>query len=338
MATKKKRARNAIRKPPELFEKTQKVVAQIEKTIGQPLITYWNSPSGSVCNNDVVGFYELLQKIGRKKRVALFLKSEGGNGQASLRIVHLLRQFTGQLTALVPLECASAATMLALGADEIRMGPMAFLSAVDTSLTHELSPIDNDNSRVSVELDELKRVLEAWKREGTDNDRNPYETLYQYVHPLVIGAVDRSSSLSVRLCTEILAYHMKNQRKIKQIAKRLNSDYPSHGFPITILEAERIGLNVNPLEPDLNDSLIELNELYAEMGQRAITDYDELNYHDNETLNILEARDIQVYYQSDKDWHYRSEERRWVPLNDKSSWRRIEKTKGRVKRSIFHIR
>ena len=338
MAAKKRRRRPRVRKPPVLFDATQKLVAQIEKISGQPLIAYWNSPNGSVCNNDVVALYELLGKIGKKRQVTLFLKSEGGNGQASLRIVHLLRQYAGRLTALVPLECASAATMLALGADEIHMGPLAYLSAVDTSLTHELSPIDSENNRVSVSQDELMRVLSLFRRASEGQDANPYLTLYQHVHPLVIGAVDRSSSLSVRLCTEILSYHMKNARKVREISKQLNERYPSHDFPITLREAQRLGLTVRPLEAKLNDALIELSELYAEMGQRAITDFDERNYHDNEILNILEARDIQLYYQGDKDWHYRTEERRWVSLNDQSSWRRTERKGGRTLRSVFHLR
>ena len=51
------------------------------------------------------------------ERLSLFVKSDGGSGQVSLRMVNLLRQFTKRLTVLAPLECASAATMLALGAD-----------------------------------------------------------------------------------------------------------------------------------------------------------------------------------------------------------------------------
>ena len=74
-------------------------------------------------------------------------------------MVNLLRQYTKHLTVLVPFECQSAATMLALGADRILMGPIAHLSAVDTSLTHDLSPIDRDNDRVSVSQDELQRVV-----------------------------------------------------------------------------------------------------------------------------------------------------------------------------------
>ncbi len=54
------------------------------------------------------------------------------------------------------------------------------------------------------------------------------------------------------------------------------------------------------------------------MGQRAITDYDEENHHDNEITNILEGRGLQVFYQVEKDWHYRKEERRWVAMNDVS--------------------
>jgi len=36
--------------------------------------------------------------------------------------------------------------------------------------------------------------------------------------------------------------------------------------------------------------------------------------------NLLEIAGRQVFYQVDKDWHYRKEERRWVPMNDRSSW------------------
>jgi hypothetical protein len=74
------------------------------------------------------------------------------------------------------------------------------------------------------------------------------------------------------------------------------------------------------------------------MGQRAITDYDEENHHDNEITNILESAGVQVFYQVEKDWHYRKEERRWVAMNDLSSWYRCQRVDGRVSKSKFHIR
>ena len=327
-----------VKKPPILFDKTQEIVRQLEKRLSRTFVAYWTSTSGSVCQNDVVGFNEILQKIGSQKEIALFIKSSGGSGRAALRLVHLLRQFSPRLTALIPLECASAATMLALGADEIRMGSIAYLTAVDTSITHDLSPIDKNNARVSVSQDELSRILRAWKAVGRKPDSNPYQALFQHVHPLVIGAVDRASSLSIKLCNEILSYHMKDAKKAARISSRLNSDYPSHGYPITIREARQIGLKVRPLEREVNQLLIDLNELYSEMGQEALTDYDERNYHDNEIINIIEGKDVMVYYQVDKDSHYRTEERRWVAMNDNSGWRKRERSGKKVTSSIFHIR
>jgi hypothetical protein len=333
-----KTAETAVQMPPVLFERTQKIIAQVELKLGEPLVTYWNSNRGSICDNDVIGLYGVLHSIGKAKQLSLFIKSDGGSGQVALRMVNLLRQFTDKFTALVPQECKSAATMLALGADQILMGPFAHLSPVDTSLTHDLSPIDRDNDRVSVSQDELHRVVRLWRGQTGKGKSNPYESLFSFVHPLVIGAVDRASALSTKLCVEILSYHLKDAKKAKRISETLNSAYPSHGYPITLREARRIGLKVKPLNDDINQLLFELNEIYSEMGQRASIDFDEGNSHDNGILNIIEGRGLQIFFQNDKDWHYRTEERRWVTLNDKSCWRRAELVKGKLSVSVLHVR
>ncbi len=88
----------------------------------------------------------------------------------------------------------------------------------------------------------------------------------------------------------------------------------------------------------MNDSLIDLNVLYSEMAQKALTDFDEFAYHDNEILNIVEANGSQIYYQNDQDWNYIKEERRWHTLNDESSWRRIDLQDGEKVHGMFHIR
>jgi hypothetical protein len=326
-----------IKQPPVLFRKTQAIIADISELLGGTLITYWNNPRGSVVHNDVVVLYEVLEHIGKQETMYLFIKSGGGNGQAALRIVNLLRQYCQRLVALLPLECASAATMIALGADEILMGPMAYLTAVDTSLTHSLSPVDRDNDRVSVSLDELTRVLRLWRAEQADSKENPYKALFNYVHPLVIGAVDRAESLSIMLCRELLGYHMADETLVNQVANALNAKYPSHNYPILFEEAQKIGLKVGHMPSQINTLLLGLNEEYSEMGQRATTDFDDTRAHGNEILNIWESGDIQIYFQQDKDWFYRVEERRWITMNDNSSWRRLIRTDGKTRKTILHI-
>ena len=332
--------RPPITKPPILFAQTQKVIAKLEDELKGSFVAYWSSGNGSVCHNDVAAFYELLKNLPPKKKLYLFIKSNGGNGQAAMRIVNLWRRYAKNITALVPLECASAATMMALGADDIHMGPLAYLTAVDTSLTHALSPVDRNNYAVSVSQDELNRVLRLWKESQNKDEppTNPYPSLYTHLHPLVFGAIDRASSLSIQICEEILSYHLDDPVERNRISKHLNSAYPSHGYPITLREAKRIGLKVSEMDPKINDLLIELNEIFSEMGQQAITDFDEFNSHDHEILNIIEGKGVSFLYQNDKDLHYRKEERRWVSLNDQSAWQRVTKSGSKMKMSRFHIR
>jgi hypothetical protein len=190
---------------------------------------------------------------------------------------------------------------------------------------------------VSVSLDELTRVIRLWRTQQVESSDNPYKYLFDHVHPLVIGAVDRAESLSIMLCRELLSHHIQDEKTADNIAATLNSKYPSHNYPILLAEARKIGLSANPIAPEINSQLLVLNRLYSEMGQKATTDFDELRAHGNEILNIVEAKDVQVYFQQDKDWFYRAEERRWITMNDNSGWRRIERKRGRLVREVMHI-
>ncbi len=331
--------RKPPKQPPILFEATQTILRRVASLTGRKLVSYWTSHRGSVCDNDVIALYEILEAIGPAEKASLFLKSGGGDVEAALRLVNLLRDNFKDIIAYIPLDCASAATMISLGANAIHMGPLAHLTAIDSSLRHDLSPIDEtDNRRVSVSQDELTRLVALWNASAKDHHGNPYTDIYKYVHPLVIGAIDRSSSLSIKVCKEILSYHIDDPGECERISRHLNSDYPSHSYPITLREAKRIGLNVVHLDKTVSNELLDLNGLYSEMAQKALTDYDEFNYHDNEILNILEADGIQIFYQNDKDWSYFKEERRWQSLNDESSWRKIEQRDGEQLHSVLHIR
>ena len=52
------------------------------------------------------------------------------------------------------------------------------------------------------------------------HDGNPYAPLFDHVHPLVIGAVDRASALSTRICAEILSFHLTDRDKVRKSATR----------------------------------------------------------------------------------------------------------------------
>ena len=62
-----------------------------------------------------------------KKGIDLFIHSNGGQGTVPWRVVSLIREYTDEFTALVPYKAFSAATLLAMGAQEIIMHPMGIL-------------------------------------------------------------------------------------------------------------------------------------------------------------------------------------------------------------------
>ncbi len=321
-----------------LFDKTQPFIKKLEGELDGKLICYWISPNGSLCHNDVNVLNEILETVGNCENLYIFIKSDGGNGKASLRMVNLLRNKCVKLQALVPLECESAATMLALGADAIQMGPMAFLTPVDTSIRHDLSPVDRDNDRVSIGTNELERIIAGWKSNITDKDENVYKYLYNYIHPLAIAAVDRAGSLSNMLCNEIMSYHIKDDKKRMKISKTLNSDYPSHGYPIVLKEAQRIGINAFKMEDKINKTLIELNETYSEICQKNRKDFTPNHHKDNEILSIIECNGKIIYYELDKEWHYSETERTWRSTNEKSSYRMHYKKNDKMINMPFHVR
>jgi hypothetical protein len=331
-------ARRAVKQPPVLFDRTQALLREVEGACNMPVIVFWNSWQASICAGDIPSMYQVLWRTGPMEKAALCIKSQGGDIESALRLVHLMRRYVRHLTVLIASECASSATIMALGADEIHMGPLAFLTPIDTSLLHSLSPIDQiSNARVRVSRDELMRIVRLWTSSAKDHHDNPYSDIFQYVHPLVMGAIDRSSSLSAKICNEVLSYHIKDDAQRAKISTTLNSEFPSHGYPITDRAAREIGLNIKGLDDGTNRMLLQLYELYSEMAQRAITDYDTANYHDNQILGLIEARDVQIYYQNDKDLNYLKEERRWQVLNDESSWRKIEVVDGEKRTQRLHV-
>ena len=313
-----------IKKPPILFDKTQEIIKKIEENIKGELLVYWSSENGAISDNDIIALYDIFEKKGRSEKINIFIKSDGGDVETALRITNLIREYFPHVKVFVPLQCASAATMIALGADEIHMGSLSYLTPIDSSLTHELSPLDRDNSQVSVNQDELLRIVKLWEKKSKEHHGNPYSDIFKYIHPLVLGAIDRSSSLSTRVCKEILSYHLESEEEAEYISKVFNSDYPSHSYPITAKEAANIGLKVKKLDPIISTLFL--------------TDFDEYNQHDNEITSIIEGKDIQIYYQNDKDLYYIKDERRWQTLNENSSWRKIELINNQKKYSTLHIR
>jgi len=77
---------------------------------------------------------EHLQGAKGDRELHVLLRSPGGNGEQALRAIRVLQSRCSKLVFVIPDMAKSAATLLALGADEIRLGPASDLGPIDPQM------------------------------------------------------------------------------------------------------------------------------------------------------------------------------------------------------------
>ena len=259
----------------------QALLERIEAERGSRLIAYVTSdrppPFRANIASDVIRhFYEHLRRIGQVQQIDLFLFSLGGDTIVPWRLVNLIREYCSEFSVLVPYKAHSAATLIALGADTIVMGPMAELSPIDPSISGPFSPPDRRNPQgpgleISVE-DVTGFVNLARERvDITDQDNlvRVMEKLSEHIHPLALGAVYRSHALIRLLAAKLLALHMRSpadQQRIPKIVDDLAEKLYYHSYLIGRSETEQMGLSVTRPSPGLESLLWQMYLSYeAEM-------------------------------------------------------------------------
>jgi ClpP class serine protease len=125
------------------FSERKKLYQELEEYRRHPVISYVTSSrenaGGIIANDAIRQFVKQLEYFTTKpKEIDLLINSNGGDGLTSWRLITLLREYLGKdgkITCLVPFNAFSAATLLAVGCDEIFMHPWACLGPVDPQIT-----------------------------------------------------------------------------------------------------------------------------------------------------------------------------------------------------------
>ena len=91
----------------------------------------------------------------RNKKIALVIDSPGGDAQAAYQIAALLRRHCGGFTAVIPRYAKSAATLIALGADEIMLGEFGELGPLDVQV---MNPDREERLSALDEIQSLERL------------------------------------------------------------------------------------------------------------------------------------------------------------------------------------
>jgi hypothetical protein len=241
-----------------------KLIEEIEQFRKSKVVCYLTSVRPNVVANmadDAVRqmFDHLLLLPARPvEQLDVFLCSNGGSGTVPWRLVSLFREFAKKIAVLIPFRAYSAATMLALGADEIIMGPFAEMGPIDPTVTNEYNPIDpGTQQKIGISVEDVKAYI-AFVKETVgirheDELVKTIEILAHNVHPLALGNVERFLSQSRLIARKILRTHMgeTSEHEMDEIIETLASKLYFHGHPINRKEAReelklKVSINVPP--------------------------------------------------------------------------------------------
>src|SRR5664279_4908120 len=121
----------------ELAERRKRYQA-IEDFRKRPLIVYATSTrlgiGGQMSGDAVREFMDQIDAVSVEKRVDILIHSTGGDALAAWKLMSMFREKFDEVAVLVPYMAFSAATIFALGADEIVMHPHASLGPIDPQI------------------------------------------------------------------------------------------------------------------------------------------------------------------------------------------------------------
>jgi|SRR3990172_8478687 len=258
------------------------IIRELEAVRGSRVIAYVTSdrppPFQAQMAMDIIRrFYNHLSGFQKIEKIDVFLFSTGGDTMVPWRLANLIREYCQHFGVLIPYKAHSAATMLALGANEIIMGPLSELSPIDSSVQTPHNPPNADQPnepKIPIFVEDVMGFFNlACERIGIadqDNLITAFGHLTNRVHPLAIGAIYRSHALTRLLATKLLEMHYTDdvqKRAIGRIVDELAEKLYYHSYTISRVEAKKLGIPVVFSQPKLEQLIMRLYEQYEQEMQ-----------------------------------------------------------------------
>lgn len=195
--------------------------------------------------------YNQLSRLEKVENLDIFLFSLGGDPDAAYKIAKMCRQHCkNKLSVIIPFMAKSAATLLAIGTDEIVMGPPSELGPIDPQIFDKSS----ENWGAVQAIRDCIDFLENRFRESKDMDKTMLVLMpiLDKLNPFVIGNYERAVKMSKQYAEILLRNGMlknKDTCLLNEVVCKLSEVYYSHGYAINANEAKNeLMLNVESIE------------------------------------------------------------------------------------------
>lgn len=232
-------------------------IEALESLRGSRVITYITGDrdhcAAQIGEDAVRPLFDVLRQMGPVEKIDLFLYSKGGAAEVPWRIASALRQYSETWSALIPFRANSAATLLALGADEIVFGKHGELGPIDPTQNFQ-QPGSVVSEGISVE--DVMAYLRFAKEEIGLSDQSALAEslahLSKRIGAVALGSVHRIRSHIRDVALRMLASHENplSERTRESIVDTLATHVYAHGHAIGYKEACKMNLHAVAAQDD----------------------------------------------------------------------------------------
>ena len=257
----------------------QREIEEIERIRGSRVITYVtgdrNPVSARIGDDAVRPFFDVLRELDAAEQIDLFIYSQGGAIEVPWRIASALRRYATNWNILIPFRANSAATLLALGADEIVLGRHGEMGPIDPILSiqrrtgvpghPDSAPLD-DTINVEDVMAYLRFVREQVGLTDQSALAESLGRLAERLDAVGLGSVYRTRSHIRDVAHRMLTSRQSppNERVMETIVETLAARVYAHGHAIGFSEAKDIGLPVVEAHDELESAMWALLCKYEE--------------------------------------------------------------------------
>lgn len=206
---------------------------------------------GALSTADIPALGNVLLGIGDVVTLNLILHSPGGDGTVVEKVVSLCRAQCKRFRAIIPNDAKSAATLIALGADEIVMGPPSELGPIDAQIEVVINGVPRYLSAQSF-IDARDELLDRHTKalQAKQDTSATLQMIASIDHPFTAECVrlmEFGRDVGRKLLNKHMFSHSKDkQKKANAVVDTLSSvkTFQVHGRRIDGIAARKLGLKV----------------------------------------------------------------------------------------------
>lgn len=172
--------------------------------------------------------------------IDLILHTPGGLVLATERIACALNRHKAKVTVFIPHYAMSGGTLIALAADEIVMDKSAVLGSVDPQVG-------------GYPAASILKVVETKEKDEIDDQT------------YILADISRKAMAQLKNCVKNILIDNMDEEKAEAIADLLTRGEWTHDYPISVEEAQRMGL---PISTDMPEEVYQLMNLFPQSASR----------------------------------------------------------------------